>query len=1405
MSRGGRAWLIVVLAAMALAAVATFTSAPGEVVADARYEHIAEPAQFFARHTSVWDDERSLGAPTKYFSPVVGGAQALVAATGAPPWAIERATHAGFLALAAVGAVALFRALTAESPATVAQRWWVAGLAGALYAFSPYTSQFLTPSGLFLPYTLAPWMALAALRGVHRDPWRWAALFAVAVFSVGMLNTSSLILAMVPAAALAVTEVVGGSVSLRRAVAWTWRAGLLTLAVSLPALVALGLNGPVVRANLETTETVETVAATTSASESWRGLGQWLSYFRFAGDVVRDQAEPFFTNAAVIVAAFAVVALAGLGLARAADRRFAVLAVLAAVAVTVMVGIHPVGDASPFGRLLGRGYDSSLFLRGFRSTYKAGPGLGLAISFLAAAGVAHLVALRAWWWRALAAAGVAAAVVASFPFWTGNLYPESDRHDEIPDYWDDAFAWFDEQPHEPGVLVVPSLARTPYRWGYLNDTLFDAYLPQPAVAARSLPQSTDELAVLTEAMDEYLGSSIAEPGVLAPVLRRLGVRWVLVQNDVDWQAAGVPRPSSYSVVRDDPELSLVASFGEPGLNVTAPVSFDRSALPELRLPPLEIYEVVDAAPAARTASNPIAVLGAGEAWPALAATGWLDHAVVAAADVDVADDLAAVVVTDGNQRRAGRVVSSQSLRSHVLALGEDIGRVVQALDDDPAAQTYAIYGDAAMVTATGYGRGLVVWESKWRAAGATDGNPWTAWAAPGNAGDVLRVDLATPTALTGIELTGFVEAGDVAGSIATVGIGRIDAEARVHAVELIDGGAARLDLDPAAGAVAWVSVQLSPGDAAGGLVGLTELVLDTAAGPLDTREALRVPELGAIVDGPTPVHYVFTRSIDGRGFDEQATVDRVFDSGASVLESRARVRVRSSAPDAAIEALVGAPIRAVASGRYLDLPDALGSAAVDGHVGTAWQLDADGDDSLTITLPPAPVDEVEIWAITATAGGRRSRAAGYDVAVERSDGSIDEIRVELEDAPECDPGFASIDDETCVERIVVPVDSGPTVSAVEIRPTDVVGAGTGIGAAPVQIAEVRVRAAGEELTDAGRTPDRGCRPLLEIDGVVVGMRPLGDPTPAALADGLEFESCEPVELDAGTHLLRSDRAASYAVDWVRLDPVGVAAVPPGETGAVAVSGNSTDRDLGADVERGDIVVSGIPAHDGWRLSASLPGTRLVVDGFEAWQADAAGAVTIDMRFAPQRWYRLGWLVAAPTLALALWLLLPGRRIADTEVDGEAGAPTAATAGDGGNGTGMRPRTWTPVVVGVAASGFIAAGWWGALLGLAAGAAVVRAPGVVLAAAVVAPAVLAFATVVEGSLDAERVQFFVAERPRSHELGLAMIVVWVAAGLVVWRRSPPAHTVDGPRRGRAPRWILVALVVLALASVALGVQ
>lgn len=1263
-----RSWAALgALGLLSLSVIAAYSNAPGEVIADARYEHSADPGQFLARHASVWDDERNLGAPTQFFSPVLPVFQTAVQQTGAAPWVIQRATHALLFTFAGVGAMLFARQFSGAV--------WTWTLAGFIYAFNPYTSQALLPSGLFMAYVAAPWMAMAVHRGLQAgaDRWRWAAVFALSVFCLGSLNTPSVVLALLPSLGLLIASLVSDRSSWRWAVGLGWRVAMLTSLAAAAMLTVVGLNRDVVRINLLTTETPQSVAASSSASETWRGLGNWLSYLHVGGGQLRDQAALYFTNELVIVCTFLAAVVAGYALVWSRDRRLASLGVIAGVSVVVMVGIYPADTPAPFARALEAAFDESLFFRGFRNLYKAGPGLQLPLAVLAAAGLGtamsqvgvarkHVAAVGKPLLGGVVAAGL---IVASWPFWSGGLYPSSTRHEGIPTYWTEAFAWFDTQPAHDGVLILPSAARTTYRWGVLNDTLFDAYLKQPAVSARTLPQSTRVLADLTEAVDDYARGGSVEPGTLAPILRRMGVRWVLLQNDLDWFFGALPRPSTYDFIRDDPDFSLARAFGTPGENVVGPVSLDRRSAREGELPPVEIYELnaLESAAAVKTDSL-IVVEGAGDSWPGLSDAGWLEHGVVYAGDLSAAEQqrllrtARAFVVTDGAQRRAQRVFFSQSWRSPVLGLYDDVGREPLGIHENDWSQTVADHGAVRAVSASHFGRVLSVWDFAWQPSNAFDSDPDTAWATELSGVQSLALQLEPDTVLRSIELQLFSESED--------GLGLADVFENLYVVVVDDAGRRKIvapetlsetleiQLDDSA-VVTDLEVMVERRVEVAGMVGLAEIRLTGEEAVLDTRTALRVP-------GPadasaevlliealqhTPTHHVFRRLIGPDRQPEETGVRREFWTPGGPTDVVADVRISGATPDASIDFLVGAEVSAVGSTRYEGLPRGTARNLLDGKISTAWQFERGEAATASVSIPAAEVDELQIWLV---AGGgalpfELSRVEELTVRVVDSAGASTSETFRLGKEPECDPAFSGLGEDVCIERLVLPIE--PTiVTDVVIETVAVDGANALFSRPPVQVAELLLLREGAAALDpSALEPSTDCRDLITAAGATLPMRPVGVPTVDALQRGVQFRSCEPLELQAGWHQLATSPVASHAVAGVQLGPAG--SEPPGVASADPLTtrrDTASDRQFGASVDVGDVVITNVPFHQGWQVATGgVDGERIAVDGFVAWVAGEQGEVDLDVRFGPQRRYRWAWFVSAATVAACLWLVVPAAR------------------------------------------------------------------------------------------------------------------------------------------------------------------
>jgi arabinofuranan 3-O-arabinosyltransferase len=907
-----------------LALLAMVLNDPTQYVADARFEHYWAGQQFLERHATLWDASRTLGRPTQFFSPVVAFFVATFELAGSPPALTQRLLHAVYLTLAGVGAVQVLRLFR---PRLGAEHL----LAGALFMFNPYTSQFLVPSGLFLHYALSPWFVVTAIRGARsrETRWAWAAGFALAVFSLGALNTASLLYALLPLAPVSAYLVwIERDFRWRALGAWAWRAGLLTAGCTAAAAVVVLFSAPVVAENLTTTELPQTVSSRSSWSESWRGLGSWLTYFyRPGGGPLRPEALPYLFHPVVVTVTFALPLLAIVTLWRSRWRARLCFGVLMATGLVAMVGLYPPGDAPPLGAGLESLVDRFLFARSFRNTYKAGSTFMLGLACLVAVGIvdAGRIIRQAPPRRPLAAksgrAWTAAAVVATllvvstaaFPFWTGNLYSTEDRLNDVPQYWHDALGWVDSQPDFGSVLVLPGVNRARYRWGYPGDDLFDALLARQHGVRSSLAQGTPQIADLLAALDDRVVAGDYEPGTLRRVAEMIGIRWVIVRNDLEWQALRLPRPAAFDVVRADPSLGAVATFGEPGENVIDGDDRSPAAGRERELAPVEIFDTgVEAAPVRLLAPGPpMLVAGDGDGLVTLAARGMIDgrRATMFTAAMQV-DELreavgagAPIVITDSNRRRIERVTTTRNLASATLPAGIEGGlRPPIALFNDPGTQSVVTYGDAISVTASSYGVPFEPGAAWARPANAFDGSDATAWTVGHSLverGAAISVELAEPRAIAEVALRPMPTTS-----------GQRQVSAVILRVDGRSSDAIRLDDDetiirlPDAGEARRVEIHIAELTGSGNApVGFAEVRL----GDLDVAERVQVPDdvfraaerdpdLAAMLD-EADVTFVFQRQT-GRGNVESGVHRRFRTSGERDYVLRGVAQRRIDTPEA---------------------------------------------------------------------------------------------------------------------------------------------------------------------------------------------------------------------------------------------------------------------------------------------------------------------------------------------------------------------------------------------------------------------------------------------------------------------------------------------------------------------------
>lgn len=725
--RSGR---VHVLLLVLFAFASPLLSDPGRYVADSRFELTADPEARLRRMFVLWDGARDLGRPAEEFWPGVTALYTGFHQLGFSPWVQQRLVHATLLAVAALGAYALSRTLRPDHP-------WRALATAMIYGFGPFSAVYLLPVSIYLSYALAPWFVVAVLRGGRRHrPFAWAAATALMLFAAGNADPPGLVMALTPAAMTAIAIFVRRREQRRPLTVFAASSFVLTMATSAAMIVKTTTGAAALSHRLVETEAPATIAATSSFTESIRGMGFWLSYFRLGPTPFRTHLSLFVENGWMVLLTMVpiVVGIAALGVRPSGARLLALTWCI--VGVVLMVGPHPITDPSPYGRFLLDLYDRSDLAFAFRSTHKAGVILAMGTALLAGWALADFAergARRIPRFPAAPAFLVTGLVIAlAAPFWSTPLYDPVQENLDIPSYWDEAAEWLDAA--DTGrVLVLPGTTNNGYRWGSVGDDLLDPRVPSRVVAS-TLPLSTPFAADIVEAIDEHLGSGSYEAGTLRPLAERLGITHVLIRNDVAWEVQGVARPSAFDTLREDPDLEQVAAFGVPGLFVTNILDPQPE---EASLAPIEIYRIAtEAAPTPTVISDSpagrqILTDGAGAAMVDLARLGLLDdgHPLRFASTISAeslrneADDLSLIVLSDSE------VATDRRINFYDYEFS--------ATDDPPTSSSWlpgveadALAFDAVVDASVGSSIGPWLLGRSRRAEAAIDGDPATEWLIP---------------------------------------------------------------------------------------------------------------------------------------------------------------------------------------------------------------------------------------------------------------------------------------------------------------------------------------------------------------------------------------------------------------------------------------------------------------------------------------------------------------------------------------------------------------------------------------------------------------------------------------------------------------------------------------------------
>ena len=590
--RASRWWLA---AAFVLAVAAFVPDSFGKQVFDTKIDLTVDPYTFLHNLVYLWN-------PNGWFGYLRNQYQGFVFPTApffivghllaTPPWLVQRLWMATIVTVAFWGIVRLAERLEIGS---LESRL----VAGAVFALWPALTMLTgSVSAEAIPGVLAAWATIPLVRASRSGATiRGAALSGVAILCMGGANAGDTLYALViPALYLLTRESSPRKHSLIGW--WVVCVGLATAWWAIP-LLFLGSYGfnflPYVE---QSTTTTSTSSATTALS----GWSVWTSFVNIDG-VGWNQAGLTLTSVPIIIAGTGLAAATGLyGLAsrEIRERRFLVVSLAVTMVGALVAYWGTLGG--PFSHLLLPILNGGL--APLRSVYKLEPAIGLLIAL----GVAHAVykfsrwsrkrARRMLWQSAAIVAIVAVLASMAAPYLMGRA-TNKEAFNAIPSYWYKVADYLAQNSPQNTALVLPAASHGEYVWGWTNDQPLEALARSPWANDQDVPFGGAGSTRMVDAIELALRTGVASPG-LPSLLARSGIKYLVVQNDVQWQLSDSPAPYEVHQVLEGSGFTRVAHFGP---NIETPV-YDAPTLSLQRTTGIQVpYPAVEIFQAAHPAGN----------------------------------------------------------------------------------------------------------------------------------------------------------------------------------------------------------------------------------------------------------------------------------------------------------------------------------------------------------------------------------------------------------------------------------------------------------------------------------------------------------------------------------------------------------------------------------------------------------------------------------------------------------------------------------------------------------------------------------------------------------------------------------------------------------------------------------
>jgi hypothetical protein len=1210
---------------------------PGWAVSDTKIDLHVDPGRFLADAAAPWTTDISLGHVQSgqyggYLWPM-GPFFAVLRELGLSPWLVERLWLGTLFFLGAWGVVKLLDALLDR------QRGLAHVVAACAYTLNPYVVTYTDRvSVTLLAYAALPWLLLIVHRGVRERGWLWPALFALIVTSSGGgINAAVTAWALVAPLALLLYEPALRFVSWRDAWTFAWRTALLGAITSLWWVVPLAVQSKWGLPFLPYTEQPGTIWGSTSASESLRLMGFWLSYagvgFGSALHPYTDDATPYLFWAPAIIGSLLLPALALGGFGWTRRWRYAPFFLgLVLLGVLIMMAGFPEG--TPLRKGVTFAYNHLVSLQTLRTTYKAGPlpALGLAVlgGLAASAAWGWLSARRAAWRPIVLVAAAAVLVFSAWPFFKGDGVDKQLTWKSIPAAWTDVSDDLDQSlGDDHRAMVLPGQLFSYYTWGGTVDPILPTLSDKP-VAVRQVVPFADLRSVDLQWSTDAL---ISQQRVIGPQLTRLldlqSVGSVVTATDDDRDRSGALDPNAAArelrlAGLDEPDATYGPTTAQPAQNGDLAPTLD---LPQVRRQDLPARSMVQLVPRDRAA----VVDGSAGGIVDWAAFGALPEgeALRYAADLtphEIQTYAAAggpIVISDSNRRRV--FVPSQLRANLGATLSPDDPISADGHQLNPWPDRSTDVQTVAQLTGVRYLRApfspQVPQFPEHRPFAAMDGDPQTAWLADRtltadrwylDVGLDHRMDVPT------IDLTPY---GDERGRVKEVAVN--GKRFKVHEgrnrlpVDLHDVDALRISM---------VDITDPPPGVDGGAGGIRELsipgvhVTEALRPPTVVESALRGADLQR-----TPLTYLFerTRGSDpyhqdtihgpwsagyaGDEGDAETGLQRIIDPPATrTWALRAWTSVADDAPDHALDELVGGrvPGEFDSSSRYEGLPIRRASSAFDTDTNTAWVGGWGGSAGATA------------WLSWTTPQPRTVRAFRF-VAPAEVVRHPTRVRLEVDGKP--GPAVA--------------VGAGGTVTL----PAPVTGSrfrldvlsaafphgarGPALGRDAVGIAEVRGAGIPRVAPRRSGRFDSTCSLTVDVGQAQTELRTTGTVADFDAGRPLPARGCSTIALRAGQQRLSVPGTGPLRVDLLKMTSAPREPAPAvgsaGKVTSTGTAGRGTRDDVRVDVTQPAWIVLGESFTTGWRATCdgrSL-GAPVPMDGYAVAFPVEPGCEVVDFTFA----------------------------------------------------------------------------------------------------------------------------------------------------------------------------------------------